>query len=322
LADIIGVSQNTVAKVREKLVATFQIEKFDKLRGRDGKDRPTKYKRIVANTTKELETAFQAIEHLPDNCAGRTLDVTTARRRARRNRKRVEREKRPVPILAPDGIKLYHCHFQDLETVAGIKPASVNLVFPDIPYDGNFVPQVSDLAAMASRILVDGGLLVMYCGQYWLPEVLRRLGEHLTWRWMRASVWDGDGNLIHPLDVTSQWKPMVVYSKGDWVHRGRWPDVSRVASKEKDRHKWQQPLEEVEEVVRYFTQPEDLVVDPCGGGFTSAVACYHLGRLCISCDCEESCVAKGQQRLAEEIATTSTPLTLMNRLDEEIPCYW
>lgn len=305
LADIIGVSQNTVASVREKLVATFQIEKFHKLRGRDGKVRPTKYKRIVANTAKEIEAALEAISDLPDACEGKTLDVVTAQRRARRNKQRVERENAPVPTLTSDDIKLHHCRFQDLEGVAGIEPASVNLVFPDIPYGRDFLPQISDLAALASRILVDGGLFVMYSGQYWLPEVLRRLDEHLTWCWMRASVWDGDGNLIHPVDVTSQWKPMVVYSKGPWRKRGRWPDLSRVTRKEKDRHKWQQPLAEVEEVVRYFSQPGELVVDPCGGGFTTAVACYRLGRRCISCDCEESCVDEGRRRLVEEMAEPS-----------------
>lgn len=188
LADIIGVSQNTVAKVRQTLVATFQIEKFDTLRGRDGKERPTKYKRIVANTAKEVEAALEALQDLPDNCEGRTLDVLTARRRARRNKKQKDRESRTVKPFA-----------------------------------------------------------------------------------------DGD-------------------------KRGRWPDVSRVNSKEKDWHRWQQPLAEVENLVRYFSQPNDLVVDPCGGGFTTAAACYRLGRRCISCDCEESCVAKGKQRLAAVVA--------------------
>ena len=37
LADIIGVSPNTVASVRDKLITTSQIEKFARLRGRDGK---------------------------------------------------------------------------------------------------------------------------------------------------------------------------------------------------------------------------------------------------------------------------------------------
>lgn len=257
---------------------------------------------IIANSLNEVVRAAKAITHLPKSCKGRTIDIITAERRARRNVRRKEIEGRIILPLSDDDIRIHHCRFQDLETVAGIEPASVSLVFPDIPYNGDFLPQVSELAAMASRILVDGGLFVMYSGQFYLPEVLRRLGEHLTWRWMRASVWDGDGNLIHPIDATSQWKPMVVFSKGQWKKRGRWPDVSRVTRKEKDRHEWQQPLEEVEEVVRYFSQPEDLVVDPCGGAFTTAVACYHLGRRCISCDCDESCVADGQQWLAEETA--------------------
>ena len=80
LSDLIGVSQNTVAKVREKLVATFQIEKFDKLRGRDGKERPTKYKRIIANTAKEAEAALGIVSHLPANCDGQIIDAESASR--------------------------------------------------------------------------------------------------------------------------------------------------------------------------------------------------------------------------------------------------
>ena len=50
LAAVVGVSSNTVAGVREDLEATFQIEKFDELRGADGRFRPRKYKSIVAAT--------------------------------------------------------------------------------------------------------------------------------------------------------------------------------------------------------------------------------------------------------------------------------
>ena len=53
LGTLIGVSKNTVAKVRAHLEATRQIDKFDKLRGRDGKQRPVRYKRIIANTPRK-----------------------------------------------------------------------------------------------------------------------------------------------------------------------------------------------------------------------------------------------------------------------------
>jgi site-specific DNA-methyltransferase (adenine-specific) len=77
-----------------------------------------------------------------------------------------------------------------------------------------------------------------------------------------------------------------------------WPDVFRVNSKEKDWHPMQQPLEEAEKFVRYFTQPGDLVVDPCSGSFTTAVACKNLGRRFIGCDIRTEYVSKGQTRLA------------------------
>ena len=96
-----------------------------------------------------------------------------------------------ILVLTPDDIRVYNCPFQELESAAGIAPGSVKLILTDIPYDGAFLPQVSELADLASRLLAEGGLLVMYCGQFYLPEVLRRLGEHLTYAWTRASVWDG-----------------------------------------------------------------------------------------------------------------------------------
>ena len=124
------------------------------------------------------------------------------------------------------------------------------------------------------------------------------LGNHLTYRWVMASVWNGDAALIHPLQLTSKWKPILIYSKGTWRKRGRWLDLLQCDSKEKEWHPWQQPLEDVESVIRFFSQPGDLVVEPCGGGFTTAVACRNLGRRCIACDINEGFVKNGLERLS------------------------
>jgi site-specific DNA-methyltransferase (adenine-specific) len=70
---------------------------------------------------------------------------------------------------------------------------------------------------------------------------------------------------------------------------------------EKTWHEWERPLKEIETVVRYFSEPGDLIIDPCGGGFTTAVACLRLGdRRCVSCDIDEQCYKKGLERLEEE----------------------
>jgi hypothetical protein len=167
------------------------------------------------------------------------------------------------------------------------------------------LPQVDELAEFASRVLVEGGLLVTYTGQFWLYKVLSALSTHLQYRWCNASVWDGTGNVAHMGGceqrngrVISKWKPILVYSKGEWTKEREWIDVSFVNKKEKDWHPDQQPLEEVEWLVRYFSEKGDLVVDPCAGGFTTAVACRNLGRGCISCDIDEAAVTWGQDRLA------------------------
>ena len=79
--------------------------------------------------------------------------------------------------------------------------------------------------------------------------------------------------------------------------------MSQVNRQEKDWHEWQQPLDEVEQWITKFSLPGDLVIDPCGGGFTSAVACFRQNRKFIGCDVEQRCVEAGMRRLAEERAS-------------------
>jgi DNA methylase len=218
-------------------------------------------------------------------------------RGAKRERERDDAERRNVLPAGDDNIRIYHCPFQRLEEVAGIAPGTVDLVLTDIPYDGQFLAQVSDLGAFAARVLVPGGLLVTYSGTLYLNQVIHSLDEHLTWAWSAASAWMGDGTIIHPRQVTSKWKPILIYFKGEWRKRGRWQDLLVVNQKEKGFHEWQQPLAEVENLVKYFSQPGDLVVDTCGGGFTTALACRNLQRRCIACDIDEAAVIRGQDRL-------------------------
>ncbi len=296
LAKLIGgIGKNTVADVRQEMEAACLIDKVEQRRGADGKMYPAKYAKIVVNSETEMEDALDAIKTLPLN--GKSMDANTAARRARRIKAKKVRQGEVIVPLPADAIRLYHTPFQQLEKVAGIAPASVNFFYADIPYDGGFVEQVDALAAMSAKVLVEGGMFAVMTGQYYLDRVMQMLGTHLTWRWMISSQWAGNANMVHPLDLGSQWKPILVYSKGPWLKRGRWYDVSRVNSKEKDWHPQQQPIEEVERLVRYFSNAGELVVDPCGGGFTTALACKRLGRRCVSCDCELNAVLSGQERL-------------------------
>jgi len=302
MAEIIGVDVKTVQAVRRRLESTLEIPKLKKLRGKDGKQRIAKYNQIIANTPNELAIAQRVISDLPSG-NGKIFDTTTAQRRARRN---VKRNGSKVVVVEPsldDDIRLYHCRFQELEKRAKLKRNSVSLVLTDFPYGKEFLPQLSELSEFAKRVLKPGGLFVTYSGQYHLPEVLERLGENLTYRWQMASVWNGDSNMIHPLQIASQWKPILVFSKGKWKEKKRWSDVSLVREKDKSLHDWQQHESEVEMLVNYFSEPGNLVCDCLAGSFTTAIACRRNGRKFVGCDVEAECVEIGTTRLEKEMGT-------------------
>jgi len=300
LAEIIGADVKTVQTVRRKMVSTLEIPKLTKLRGKDGKHRSARYNQIITNTPKELEIARSVISDLPSE-NGRILDTISAQRRARRNVKSLARNINSVvkPSSNKD-IRLFHCRFQELEQQAKLKRNSVSLVLTDFPYRKEFLVQLSELSSFCNRVLKPGGLLVIYSGQYHLPEVLERLGEHLTYRWQMASLWSGDSNMIHPLQIASQWKPILIFSKGKWKRKKRWSDVSLVQEKDKSLHDWQQHETEVEMLVKYFSEPKELVCDCMAGSFTTAVACRRNGRKFVGCDVDGECVEIGHARLGRE----------------------
>ena len=202
----------------------------------------------------------------------------------------------------PETIKSYHCPFQELQELAKLKAGTARLILTDIPYDKQFLPQLSDLGKLAKRLLPPSGVFVTVSGQYYLPTVLELLGWHLEWRWQGTIVWRGDASVIHPLGINSQAKPCLVYSKGPWRRHGCWSDVLYASGKEKEWHPQQLPLNCTEDLIRFLTDAGDLVIDPCAGGFTTAVACYRLGRRFIGCDIDADSVAVGRKRLAEELA--------------------
>ena len=80
LGDLVKVSKNTVASKRREMEATGQIDQLSRRLGRDGKLRPARYRRIIANTPREAEMAREAIRNLPASCEGKILDATSAAR--------------------------------------------------------------------------------------------------------------------------------------------------------------------------------------------------------------------------------------------------
>lgn len=286
LAELLGVDDKTVQVVRIEEEAAGTIEPVTLFRCKDGKRR--KYRRTARQ--QQVGTEAKAEE------APAVLSMGTMSQEPQVSAATIQLGE-PTILTVPtaDDIQIVHGDFRTLN----LAPASAKLVLTDPPYDRASMPLWDDLAVLAEKVLVDGGVLLAYAGMMFLPEILVALSKKLDYRWTLATVHEGPTNRIHSLNMTTGWSPVVMFTKGKHEAHYAFQDIIKGAGQEKNFHPWQKPLAEVEHLVQAFSSPGDLVVDPFGGSFTTAVACKRQGRRCISCDIDPGCVVTGQRRTME-----------------------
>jgi len=301
IAEVCGVDGKTVAEVRKELEARSEIPTITTFRRRDGKTCPAKV--IVPRTAKQADDVCKHLKVIGSEVA------STLPRIIKKQAEEKERDNRaadaPEKLTLTD-IDIRNCWFQDLD----LAHESVQLVCTDIPFDRVFADsgELAEFAAFAERILVPGGILVTYTGHLVLDRVIAELGKKLTYGWAMASYWCSEVSVVHVRNVKSQWLPLLIYFKKHWQKRKPWLDTLHVEGKEKDWHQDQRPLAEVKALVRYFSDPGDLVCDPFLGGGTTAVACHKLGRRFIGCEKLDNIYQRALARLQQE----ATPISCRN----------
>lgn len=191
---------------------------------------------------------------------------------------------------------------------AEIQDASVDVIITDPPYPREYLPVYSDLAILAARILKPGGSCVVMIGQSYLPEILQRICEHLTYRWIVSYQTPG-GQAVQVWDrkVNTFWKPLLWFTKGA---RGddRWiGDVTKSKTNDNDKrfHHWGQSESGMLDIVDRFSMPGDTVVDPFCGAGTTGVVSVSTGRKFIGIDIDEQHVRTSSARLAQAAAVQS-----------------
>jgi ParB-like chromosome segregation protein Spo0J len=297
IADALGVDDKTVAKRRQHLEATSEIPKLERTVGADGKSRPARRPSVIAKNGSEARQARKAIEATgAESLPFRLIDV-----------RRVNKVRRETALAAPGdvptvqtiGTASLRCGSL-LEALADVPDGSVDLMFTDPPYNQEGLPLFADLSLLASRILKDDGVLVVYAGKFHLPMVMASLGLHLDWHWLISLVhaYGGD-TCINSRFINCRFRPLLMYTKRGCRRRERWlEDIVRGEGREKDSHAWQQGEAEAAYLIGKLTDPGELVVDPFLGSGTTAAAAVKLGRRFIGCDINPGAVAIAQQRLA------------------------
>jgi len=251
----------------------------------------------------EAELAYLSERRLKNLESGRT-SVAAAVKALRKQRRREEkaRRKHGEPLASMEDVRLY-CRDvrEDLSDV--LADESVDFIITDPPYPHEYLPLMSDLGALARRVLKPGGLLIVMAGQSYLPEVMRLLSSELDYHWTSAYLTPGGQAVqLWQRRVVTFWKPLLIFSKGRY--EGDWfGDVCRsdVNNNDKRFHGWGQSVSGMASILDKHTYPGDVILDPFVGGGATGVVCAQMGRRFIGIDNDPNCIETTRRRIEEVV---------------------
>jgi site-specific DNA-methyltransferase (adenine-specific) len=192
----------------------------------------------------------------------------------------------------PNSIRIECCDFRKLE----LNDNSVDLIFTGIPYTEKHAVLWKALSQFAFSKLKSGALLVTYCGQFWLDDVIKQLNTCLRYVWM--GVVTHQAHLNHySRKIHSGFKPILFFAKNEYVPQSWFCDIMRGQGSTKFNHEWEDPIEEAEKFIKIFTDTQGLVVDPFVGSGTTAIAAKHLNRKFVGCDIDRKAVQHAKCRV-------------------------
>lgn len=87
-----------------------------------------------------------------------------------------------------------------------------------------------------------------------------------------------------------------------WNGPGNLTGLHHKALRGEHKHKCEKPLDQILDLVFWFSDPGEAVLDLCAGYGTVELACYILGRECLSIEAIQSNVDQAEARLADWIS--------------------
>lgn len=186
---------------------------------------------------------------------------------------------------------------RNIEAKLGIAKA----IITDPPYPEKYLNLYHDLGRYSQVVLKDGGSLLALVGQAHLNQVIEILSGYLNYHWTLALLLSGPRSMMYQRKVNVGWKPILWFTKGKYSGDA-FSDVIVAGARDKNRFEWQQGIEQFDQLVRNFTRPGDMIVDPFCGTGTTGVAAVSLGRKFIGIDIDERRIANAKVRISEAIS--------------------
>lgn len=88
-----------------------------------------------------------------------------------------------------------------------------------------------------------------------------------------------------------------------WNGPGSVTHLAHLAMRGETKHRAQKPLDQALDLVAWFSDPSDLVVDPFCGSGTVARACQILGRDCVTAEVDPTWAQRASERIASTLST-------------------
>ena len=200
-------------------------------------------------------------------------------------------------VSLPETVRIDCCDIRDFS----VPDHSVDLVLTDPPYDEASVPLYEEVARFARRVLRPGGWCLAYTGKMYLARIHYLMKKHLRYSF-QFDVPHARPTLIQSLAIEQSGKYIVGYR----YQPGKpwWEPVSDsvAGAVEKSLHKWQQPIEEAEQLISGLCPDRGVVCDPMCGSGTTLAAALKLGCQVIGADVDEDAVRITKERLADVVA--------------------
>ncbi len=195
-----------------------------------------------------------------------------------------EKEFDNIPL--PKTIEIWKGKFQNQSKK--IPPGSIDAIITDPPYSKEYLKDWKDLSLIAKKVLKPSGFLITYSGILNLNKVFKIFEKNLVYYWQFIILHTGVKQLINPRSIFCGYKPILIYQKEPFKRiNNQIEDVIKGTGREKEGHPWQQAEDEIKILIKIFTKPNDLILDPFAGSGTIPIACHELKRKVLAIDNEE-----------------------------------
>jgi DNA modification methylase len=173
------------------------------------------------------------------------------------------------------------------EVFADLPDGSIDCIITDPPYPYEFIEVWTKLSRFAKRVLKPNGYCIAYSGQMYLPEVIKRMNEHLDYYWTFAVYHEGQTQIVNGINLMCRWKPVLIFQNGKKKIENTFQDYFISEQREKNGHDWQQSKSGVGYLIEMFTKEGDTIFEPFAGSGTTIIAARDKNRNILSAEIDE-----------------------------------